>query len=633
VEAAGDSETLIVRFRPSVSASKAASALRARGLLERRHNPETGDTEITTGGRPAEQVRRELLASGAVSEVEANLVRRAAAVPNDEHYSAGQASYMERINLPAAWDITTGRDDLVVAVIDSGVDLDHPDLAPRLVPGIDVVNGDNVPDDDLGHGTMVAGIVAARTGNALGVAGVTWRGGIMPIKVLDADGEGNDFDIAYGIRWAADHGANVINLSLGNPGSSDTLQRAIDYAVAHNVVVVAAAGNSGSSVENWPAAARGVLAVGATDGANNRASWSNFGPWLDLMAPGTRIYSTATGIDPYALGSGTSYATPIVAGAALLAQAADRGASPDQIADRLRRGARDLGAPGFDSNFGAGLVDVLATLRLGPAGVFPAGSSGSIPGVDAGYWMLGSDGLVYPFGNASGAGNPSAYVAANGVPAADIEPTPSGDGYWVLDQRGAVFGYGDAGYRGGLPDGYLAPGETATSLSATPTGDGYWIFTTKGRAARFGDALFLGDMRAVALNGPVLDSVATPTGQGYYMVASDGGIFSFGDARFQGSMGGRRLNAPVRSLVPDPDQLGYWLVASDGGVFSFDADYRGSMGQAKLNKPVTGMVAFGNGYLMVASDGGVFNFSDKPFAGSLGSNPPANPIVAIAPRP
>jgi hypothetical protein len=629
--AAGD-ETLVVRFRSSASRSETDSTLRAHGVRKRREIPGIGFTEISTGGRPAEQVRRELVASGAVSEVEANHLRRAAAVPNDPGYSAWQAPYLQMVNLPGAWDITTGRDDMVVAILDSGVDLDHPDLAPRLVPGFDFVNGDAVPDDDLGHGTMVAGVVAAQANNMAGGAGVTWRGGLMPVKVLDEDGVGNDFDIAAGIIWAADHGASVINLSLGGPGSSQTLQSAIDHAVARNVVVVAAAGNDHTDVENWPAAANGVVAVGATDWSNNRAVFSNFGPWLDLMAPGTSVYSTAKG-GGYALGSGTSYSTPIVAGAALLARAADPGATPSQIADRLRQGAMDLGAPGFDNNFGAGLVDALATLLLGPAGVSPAGSSGSIPGVDAGYWMLGSDGLVYPFGNAPGAGDPSAYVAADGVPAADIEPTPSGDGYWVLNQRGAVFGYGDASYQGGLPDGYLAPGETATSLSATPTGEGYWIFTTKGRAARFGDALFLGDMRAVALNGPVLDSVATPTGQGYYMVASDGGIFSFGDARFQGSMGGQRLNAPVRSLVPDPDQAGYWLVGSDGGVFAFDADFRGSMGEVKLNKPVTGMVAFGNGYLMVASDGGVFNFSDKPFAGSLGSNPPASPIVALAPRP
>ena len=134
----------------------------------------------------------------------------------------------------------------------------------------------------------------------------------------------------------------------------------------------------------------------------------------------------------------------------------------------------------------------------------------------------------------------------------------------------------------------------------------------------------------MALNGPVFDSIPTPSGKGYYMVASDGGIFAFGDAVFYGSMGGKPLNKPVQSLVPDPDCKGYWLVASDGGVFAFEALFRGSMGSTPLNKPVNGMVPFGDGYLMVANDGGIFNFSNLPFFGSLGANPPAQPIVAVA---
>jgi ribosomal protein L24E len=114
------------------------------------------------------------------------------------------------------------------------------------------------------------------------------------------------------------------------------------------------------------------------------------------------------------------------------------------------------------------------------------------------------------------------------------------------------------------------------------------------------------------------------------MVASDGGVFAFGDAKFAGSMGGIPLNAPVQSLVPDGDGSGYWLVASDGGVFAFNAPFRGSMGGVPLNKPVSGMVRYGNGYLMVAEDGGIFNFSDQPFVGSLGSTPPATPVVSVA---
>ena len=248
----------------------------------------------------------------------------------------------------------------------------------------------------------------------------------------------------------------------------------------------------------------------------------------------------------------------------------------------------------------------------------------------AGYWMLGSDGTVYSFGEAASHGSPA--VAA-GRAAVDVEPTPSGRGYWVLDDSGAVSPFGDATGYGGVPTAVLGPGELPTSLSAAPTGQGYWVFTNRGRAVSFGDARFLGDVSTVPLNGPVLDSVATPTGHGYYMVASDGGIFAFGDAQFSGSMGGKPLNAAVQSLVPDADGSGYWLVASDGGIFAFDSPFKGSMGGKALAKPVTGMVRYGDGYLMVAEDGGIFNFSSLDFAGSLGGRPPPRPIAAVAPVP
>jgi hypothetical protein len=242
----------------------------------------------------------------------------------------------------------------------------------------------------------------------------------------------------------------------------------------------------------------------------------------------------------------------------------------------------------------------------------------------SGYWMLGADGKIFPFGDARSHGD------APMAPAADVEPTPSGNGYWVVDSAGRIVAQGDAVNFGNADRTRLAAGETVTALSATPSGKGYWIFTSRGRALTLGDAVHYGDLSAVRLNGPVLDSIPTRSGRGYYMVASDGGIFAFGDARFFGSMGGKPLNAPVQSLVPDSDGVGYWLVASDGGVFAFDAPFRGSMGGIRLNRPVTGMVPFGNGYLMVGEDGGIFNFSDRSFSGSLGGNPPAAPIVAVA---
>jgi hypothetical protein len=238
-----------------------------------------------------------------------------------------------------------------------------------------------------------------------------------------------------------------------------------------------------------------------------------------------------------------------------------------------------------------------------------------------GYWMLGADGQVYPFGGAVG--------FAGSVPGAKaMAARKDGKGYWVVDSSGHVFSYGSAKFFGGAPA--LGAGEFVSTISATANGGGYWLFTNRGRAFPFGNAKAYGDMTGVALNGPIVASVATPTGKGYYMVGSDGGIFSFGDARFHGSTGNMRLNKPVVGISPTPDGKGYWLVASDGGVFAFNAPFRGSMGGTTLNRPVDGLVAFGNGYLMSASDGGIFDFSNKKFFGSLAGQPLAAPIIGLA---
>jgi hypothetical protein len=242
-----------------------------------------------------------------------------------------------------------------------------------------------------------------------------------------------------------------------------------------------------------------------------------------------------------------------------------------------------------------------------------------------GYWAIGSDGKVYNFGDAPKFGEPS----SPGNLIIDIEAAPHGTGYWTLDSRGTVSAFGPVFY-GSLSAADLKPGEKAVSMSGTGTGAGYWIFTNKGRMFAFGDANpDIGDVSTLKLNGDIVDSSPTPSGKGYYLTAADGGVFALGDARFEGSMGAITLNKPVVAIVPDPDGEGYWLVASDGGVFAFKAVFKGSMGNITLNKPMRGMVPYGNGYLMVAEDGGVFNFSNKPFSGSTGNNPPANPMVSI----
>jgi Fibronectin type III domain len=276
-----------------------------------------------------------------------------------------------------------------------------------------------------------------------------------------------------------------------------------------------------------------------------------------------------------------------------------------------------------------------------PSGQVTLGSPVHAPPGISGYWLVDEDGIVYAFGDARSVGDASSSIAtarvagSPGLVVVDLVPTASAGGYWLLDSTGAVHPFGNAVGFGGIPAGQLLPDERAVSLSVAARENGYWVFTSRGRVFRFGNVGTFGDLTTVRLNGPVLDSVRSAGGDGYYMVASDGGVFAFGDATFHGSMGDRQLNAPVRSLVPDPDGVGYWLVAADGGVFAFAAGFRGSLpgvlaaGQT-LNEPIVGMVASGNGYLMVAEDGGVFAFSDRPFHGSLGSNPPARTVTAVA---
>ena len=301
-----------------------------------------------------------------------------------------------------------------------------------------------------------------------------------------------------------------------------------------------------------------------------------------------------------------------------------------------RVSARGPGGAGEYSPMSPGVVPARSVTEPAPApasgdpGVVTAGPPAAPKASPFGYWMLNSLGTVYALGDAPALGDPAPHLNRIGVDAVDIEPSPSGRGYWVVDSRGRTYNFGEHLL---MTDGIEPTAGRVVSMSATPSGKGYWIFTERGRVFAYGDAAHFGDLRAHKLNAAVLDSIPTPSGRGYYMVAADGGIFAFGDAAFYGSMGGHRLNSPVQSLVPDGDGVGYWLVAADGGVFAFNAPFRGSMGATKLNKPVSGMIRYGDGYLMVAEDGGIFNFSDRPFSGSLGSNPPPRPVVAVAALP
>lgn len=277
--------------------------------------------------------------------------------PNDPHYA--DQWHLRRIEAPAAWNATIG--DAIIAIVDTGVDANHPDLQFKVLPGVDFINGDNNPTDDQGHGTHVAGIAGAATNNGRGVAGVCWKCPILPVKSLDRNGAGGHSQIAAGIRYAADHGARVINMSFGGPYTSATLRDAIAYARQQDVLLVAAAGNAGGTRPLFPGAYDEVMAVAATDADDEPVPWTQHGDWISLAAPGVSIWSTVRGGD-YQAWSGTSMSAPQVAGAGGLLAGAWPGATGDEIRRALEDGTREL-----DPRLGAGLLDIAAALDIAPA--------------------------------------------------------------------------------------------------------------------------------------------------------------------------------------------------------------------------------------------------------------------------
>lgn len=306
----------------------------------------------------AEQMRHD----PSFSLVEPVMSVRASFVPSDPQYSAQWG--LGIAGASAAWDVTRGRPDVVIGVIDTGVDLSHGDLVENVDTDndYDFVNEDSIAQDDEGHGTHVAGIAAAAANGKFGV-GVAPSCRILPVKVLDHEGSGSSVDVARGIEWAVDHGADVINLSLGSSTPSEVIRAAIQYAQAKGVLVVAAAGNDGKYGVDYPAAFPGVLSVGASDAEDVLAAFSNYGPEVDIVAPGVGIVSTQLGGSTTMM-SGTSMATPFIAGAAALLKAANPQMTADSIAGRLCTTAEDKGVPGFDIQYGFGRVSLSAALSV-----------------------------------------------------------------------------------------------------------------------------------------------------------------------------------------------------------------------------------------------------------------------------
>lgn len=356
---------LIVKFSEMAPSSSALSnQLLGAKSIQTLGSPNLQRVKLPAGSTMASAIAY-YKAMGA-EYAEPNYRMQATMTPNDTYYSRQYG--LPQIKGPASWDLTLGDSAVVIAIVDTGVDLNHPDLASKIVTGTDLVNGDSTPEDDNGHGTHCAGIAAAITNNGVGVAGVAPNCKIMPVKVLDAAGSGYLSTVAQGIRYAANGGAKVISLSLGSSSQSQTLQDAITYAIGKGAVVVAAAGNDGVSSKFYPAACTGVISVAAVDSSDAKASFSNYGSWVSVAAPGVRVYSTWMG-DSYAYASGTSMATPYVAGeAAMLFSFFGSNTSPEAIKEKIEANSDPVG-----NWVAGGRINLLAALT-GPDSSEPTDS-------------------------------------------------------------------------------------------------------------------------------------------------------------------------------------------------------------------------------------------------------------------
>jgi thermitase len=270
-----------------------------------------------------------------------------------------------QIELPPVQPFYNGQ-GIVIAVLDTGVSLDHPNLQGRLIGGRDLVSDDDTPNDDpssdgnglaWGHGTHVAGIIAEIAPLSV----------IMPVRVLDPNGRGNSFVVAYAIEWAVEQGADVINLSLGTPHNSQVLRAAVEEAATQGVIVVAAAGNQNSQEAQYPAAYASVIAVTALDAENRKAEFANYSPWIDIAAPGVGITSTVVGPEGngFASWSGSSMATPFVSGAAALSRASHPAQSSEEIRQLLAGNATDINEvnPAYQNQLG-GLLNLRHALGI-----------------------------------------------------------------------------------------------------------------------------------------------------------------------------------------------------------------------------------------------------------------------------
>lgn len=455
---------LVVTFRPGTPAATAERVAANAGgaVVDRIQQLNVRVVEVPAVA--VEHARARWASSPDVAMVETDGLVTIDWLPPDPLW--GYQWEQRQVRAPQAWDLERGVWTTLVAVVDTGVQLNHPDLSGRLVNGHDFVNKDRKPNDDNGHGTAVAGVVAA-TANSIGVTGICHRCRVMPVKALAANGTGYWTVAAKAVIWAADHRADVINLSFGGSTGGSTLQNAIAYARAKGAVVVASAGNNGTSNLFYPAAYPGVVSVAAASSLDLRYEWSNHSTsWVKLAAPGcTWATHLASGYGGFC---GTSAAAPVVSGIAGLVESARPGLSGAQIESILtastvrmpfaftRHGRVDAYRAVHRALYGSYPSQTL--FRPAAPLLSPAKELTFLPGAHAAYRFDTGGAIV------RGAG---ITLAANGVAHTSKRTTvPGRSGYWYYLVDGSMPGYW-------IPEServYLAPDPTPSPLpSATPT--------------------------------------------------------------------------------------------------------------------------------------------------------------------
>lgn len=291
-----------------------------------------------------------------VKFAELDYILHAEMTANDPYTSSEW--HLAKMQVPSAWDISLGN-GITVAILDTGVDATHPDLAGQLVPGWNMFDNNADTTDVYGHGTMVAGVVGAASNNTAGVSSIAWQSKIMPVRISGLDGMASISTIANGLMWAADHGARVANISYAVSGYV-TVQNAAQYMKNKGGITVVSAGNSGA-LDSSPASDT-MISVSATDSNDARASWSTYGPFVDVSAPGVGIWTTTRG-GGYSAVSGTSFSSPATAATVTLMMAANPQLSTVDVGNLLKSTAVDLGTAGWDQYYGYGRVNTFAAVQ------------------------------------------------------------------------------------------------------------------------------------------------------------------------------------------------------------------------------------------------------------------------------